>query len=201
MNRMAAAPSFVIENPLWKIALRRLFLPRTLNRVAEGRPRRILEIGCAAGGTTRILLDRFPEAEVVAVDADPVRVAAARDRIRDARASFLVADAAKLPFPDSSFDAAIELNTFHHVAAWREAVSECARVIAPGGAFAAMDENVRTWGPLFRLLDRPASSFSKKDFISAAGATGLTLEADLGTELFMRFVFSKPTPLPHFHAA
>jgi len=46
---------------------------------------------------------------------------------------FVAADAFRLPFPDETFDAVGALQTIEHVRETREFVSECARVLKPGG--------------------------------------------------------------------
>jgi trans-aconitate 2-methyltransferase len=63
-----------------------------LARVALQRPRRIFDIGCGPGNSTELLARRFPEAEVVGVDSSPDMLAAARERMPDAR--FVEADLA-----------------------------------------------------------------------------------------------------------
>jgi SAM-dependent methyltransferase len=42
-------------------------------------------------------------------------------------------DATRLPFRAGSFDAVIEVHVLHLIPAWREAVNEVRRVLAPGG--------------------------------------------------------------------
>lgn len=182
---------------LWTYALRNRLLPPLLGPLAERAPKRVLEIGCGKGETTRILMDRFPDSNMVATDVDAEAIDAAKRDVRDSRVTFVVADATRLPFPDASFDLVIELNSFHHVDRWMTAVAECARVTEPDGIFAAMDENVAAWGRLFRLIDRPASVFSSAEFIDAARTAGLTLKNRYGRERFMRLAFSKPAPLSH----
>lgn len=182
---------------LWTYALRRHLLPPLLGPLAERAPKRVLEIGCGKGETTRILMGRFPDAIIVATDVDAEAVETAKRDVRDPHVTFAVADATRLPFPDASFDLVIELNAFHHVDRWMTAIAECARVTEPDGTFAAMDENVAAWGRLFRLIDRPASTFSSDEFVNAARTAGLTLKNRYGRERFMRLVFSKPSSLSH----
>jgi trans-aconitate 2-methyltransferase len=47
----------------------------------EGSPRRILDAGCGSGRVTELLIERFPDAEIVAVDASDAMVAQARSRL------------------------------------------------------------------------------------------------------------------------
>lgn len=90
-----------------------------------GSPRRILEIGTGTGSGAAALAERFPDAEVVAVDISPEMIE--RAQAKAARVSFRVADAAKLPFPDGSFD----LVTQNNVPVY---FRELARVTRDGGA-------------------------------------------------------------------
>lgn len=179
-----------VNSPLWAGLLKHLFLPPLFAALPE-RPARILEIGCGRGDTTRMLLLRFPAAEVVATDYDPAQVALAARRVTDRRLTVQQADATALPFADSSFDLVIECNTFHHVARWEAAFVECGRVLARGGTFAAMDEDAKLFNPLFRWFDRPESLFTKRAFMDAAAAAGLALTKDAGTRRIIRCVFAK----------
>ncbi|MEY4745116.1 MAG: hypothetical protein RL272_1061 [Candidatus Parcubacteria bacterium] len=179
-----------VNSPVWAWLLERWFLP-PLFAALPASPRRILEIGCGRGDTTRMLLKLFPDAAVVATDYDPGQVALAAKRVASGRLEIRRADATALPFPDAAFDLVIECNTFHHVAAWADALAECSRVLRPGGAFAAMDEDKALFNPLFRAIDRPESLFSKDEFRRAAESAGLSLEKDVGTRRVIRFVFAK----------
>ncbi|MHB9026943.1 MAG: methyltransferase domain-containing protein [Armatimonadota bacterium] len=59
-------------------------------------PQTILEPGCGTGLYTRMLLDAFPEANILGVDISPAMLATARERITDPRAHFLHRDAEEL---------------------------------------------------------------------------------------------------------
>jgi trans-aconitate 2-methyltransferase len=48
----------------------------------EGSPSRILDAGCGSGRMTALLLDRFPQCSVVAVDASPAMLNQARENLR-----------------------------------------------------------------------------------------------------------------------
>ncbi|MCX2731576.1 trans-aconitate 2-methyltransferase [Saccharopolyspora sp. NFXS83] len=54
-------------------------------RVPSRRARRIVDLGCGAGNLTRLLTDRWPDAEVEATDSSPEMVEAARANGIDAR--------------------------------------------------------------------------------------------------------------------
>jgi SAM-dependent methyltransferase len=69
---------------------------------AVGEPARILEIGSGTGSGTALLKARFPNAEVTGVDLSPEMVRIAQAKVPGV--TFEPADAARLPFPDASFD-------------------------------------------------------------------------------------------------
>jgi trans-aconitate 2-methyltransferase len=48
-----------------------------LSRVALAAPRRIYDLGCGAGNVTRILAERWPDAEVTGIDDSSAMLAAA----------------------------------------------------------------------------------------------------------------------------
>ena len=179
-----------VNSPLWATLLERRFLPPLFAAMPRA-PGRILEIGCGRGDTTRMLLDRFPGATIVATDFDAAQVALASKRVVSKRVTFRQADAAMLPFPDGSFDLVIELNTFHHVEGWVAAFGECSRVLVPRGAMAVMDEPLELWNPVFRWFDRPDALFTRDEFFFAAADAGLAIEKDLSGKRIMRAVLRK----------
>jgi SAM-dependent methyltransferase len=94
---------------------------------------RLLDVGCGSG----LLLDiaRVRGATVTGLDVSPGLLAAAHDRVPDAR--LWLADLQRLPFPNGSFDAVTGVNAFRFAGDPREALREAARVCRPGGIVAA----------------------------------------------------------------
>src|SRR5213082_3483379 len=66
--------------------------------------RRWLDVGCGTGALTSAVLAAADPAEVVAVDPSEGFLTTARAAVTDPRASFEIADARSLPFPDDRFD-------------------------------------------------------------------------------------------------
>ena len=58
------------------------------------------------------------------------------ERARGKDLPTVVGDAAALPYPDESWDAAIMIAMLHHVPDWRAAIEEAKRVLVPGGRLA-----------------------------------------------------------------
>jgi SAM-dependent methyltransferase len=96
-----------------------------LESIPGPRPRRILEIGTGFGDGAALIAQRFPEAEITAVDMSERMLEGARERLPE-RVAVQRADAGALPFPDGSFDLVAQLNVPVYF-------SEIARVTAPGG--------------------------------------------------------------------
>lgn len=71
---------------------------RRQTRVAEERlsdVERILEFGCAEGAHSEMLLNRFPEAELLGIDVAEDAVKRARETVGEERAEFIAGDAVK----------------------------------------------------------------------------------------------------------
>lgn len=96
--------------------------------------RRILDVGCADGTFTKIVLVKSGASKVVGIDVLPKSVSYAKRRFaRSKRMSFRVADAHKLPFKDRTFDAVFCLETLEHVENPEKVISEIYRVLKDDG--------------------------------------------------------------------
>ncbi len=104
------------------------------------RDARLLDLGCGAGRTT-LGLARLGYHRIHGVDISPAMIAKARTFAKAERlaALFTVGDVLALPWPDSSFDAALfSFNGLMQVpgrARRVEAMREIRRVLRPGGVF------------------------------------------------------------------
>jgi SAM-dependent methyltransferase len=120
-----------------------------LDRAALGPDARILDIGCGAGQTLRLLAP-FSPAERVGIDFDS-EVLAFGGRLADRQAqdiSFGHATAYALPFKDGHFShiiSRVALNYMHQ----RKALREMVRVLQPGGFLVVRIE--RVWFDMLRL--------------------------------------------------
>jgi SAM-dependent methyltransferase len=119
-----------------------------LEAAAEGRPERVLEVGCGMGQFGERLAVKLGLA-VVAVDLSPRMVELARARGLEAR----VGDVRALPFADGKFDCAIANWMLYHVPDLDSALSELARVLRPGGRLVAATLREENMADLWRLVD------------------------------------------------
>ncbi|MGI5164073.1 class I SAM-dependent methyltransferase [Spirillospora sp. CA-253888] len=95
--------------------------------LAGARAGRILDIGCGEGALSAAWSG---PGRLVGVDQSSALLCShPRPAVR--------ADAARLPFRDAVFDAAVAINVLYHLDDPRSALREARRVLAPGGWFAA----------------------------------------------------------------
>ena len=110
----------------------------------------LLDIGCGAAALTVRCAKAFPKAQITAMDYWGVEWSYAKEQCeRNSRIEgvadriiFQKGDAAKLDFPDGTFDAAVSNFVFHEVRSAkdkRDVVKEALRVVKKGGAFSFQD--------------------------------------------------------------
>jgi SAM-dependent methyltransferase len=98
----------------------------------------IVDLACGDGYLTAMSAERFPSAEIVGVDMSPEELALARKRGFVENVRFVEARADALPLGNASVDAVVchmALMLFDDA---QSVVDELARVIRPGGIFAAV---------------------------------------------------------------
>jgi ubiquinone/menaquinone biosynthesis C-methylase UbiE len=104
-------------------------------------PRRILDVGCGTGYLLRQLAARCPQAsELAGIDAAPAMIEVAAAMAADDRLHFRVGTAEELPWPAGVFDLVVSTTSFDHWADQQAGLTECARVMAPGGTLVLVDQ-------------------------------------------------------------
>ena len=104
---------------------------------------RIVDFGCGSGANTALLAHRGAHVWGVDISEDLIRLARRRLEVsgRGGGASFIVASAHDLPFPDSSIDVVFGIAILHHLDL-KLVSREVHRVLKPGGR-AIFQEPVR----------------------------------------------------------
>lgn len=113
----------------------------------------ILDLACGDGYLLQVLARRFPRARLVGIDMSPQELAAARERMAG-RAELQLANARALPLEDGVCDAVTCHMAFMLMVDAPSVVSEVARVLRPGGVFAAVVNGGRTTDPVLSAFLR-----------------------------------------------
>ena len=115
---------------------------------------RVLEIGCGSGWQLEAMKGAGWTTQ--GVDFDPAAAAAARSRGLDVR----VGDVRDLCLPAASFDAVVMAHVLEHVFDPVGLLTECKRLLKPGGRLVSITPNGRSlghrmYGPSWRGLEPP----------------------------------------------
>jgi ubiquinone/menaquinone biosynthesis C-methylase UbiE len=111
-----------------------------LVRGLKDTPRCIIDVGCGTGRLLRAASVRWPEAQLFGVDPAE-RMVAEANRLNP-NATFKLAWAESLPFPDQTADLVLTSLSFHHWANQAKGLQEIARVLRPGGLFCLADHSL-----------------------------------------------------------
>jgi ubiquinone/menaquinone biosynthesis C-methylase UbiE len=95
-------------------------------------PRNLLDLGCGTGLLAERIHREFPGTQVLGCDFSHGMLRQAAEH-RGACAWWTQADATRLPFHDSRFDAIVSTESFHWFPDQAAALLECFRVLVPGG--------------------------------------------------------------------
>lgn len=99
--------------------------------------RNLLEVGCGVGAQTEIILRRFPEIRITAVDHEPSQIVKAKQLFAghpgEDRVRWEMVDALRLPYPDGAFDCAFICWVLEHATKPLGVLNEVFRVLERGG--------------------------------------------------------------------
>jgi SAM-dependent methyltransferase len=121
---------------------------------------RVLEVGAGEGYGSALLAERVPT--VLALDYDALAIAHLARRYPSLAA--VRGNLAVLPVADGSIDTVVCLQVIEHVWDHPQFVSECARVLRPGGLLMLSTPNRLTFSP---GLDKPLNPFHTHEFTAA----------------------------------
>lgn len=101
--------------------------------------KKVLEVSCGHGGGASYLVRSQHPASYTGLDLNPAGIRFCQKRHRLPGLTFVQGDAEKLPFPDGSFDAVLNVEASHHYPHVSRFLAEVARVLRPGGHFLYAD--------------------------------------------------------------
>ncbi len=109
----------------------------------------VLEVSCGHGGGASWLTRTMRPASYTGLDLNPAGVTFCQQRHDLPNLQFAQGDAQNLPFPDSSFDAVLNVEASHCYPDFPAFLREVARVLRPGGQFLYADfrfaEDLSEW--------------------------------------------------------
>jgi ubiquinone/menaquinone biosynthesis C-methylase UbiE len=138
-NRAAADeehyPS-TIDPRIWHVKL-------VLEHLGDLTGKRVADIGCGKGRFAKIVKERFPTAQVAAVDLAEAMLSHAPQNLERIAASMT-----GLPLATESMDAAYATESLEHAVDIPKAVAELVRIVKPGGRVLIIDKSAEAWGRL-----------------------------------------------------
>jgi ubiquinone/menaquinone biosynthesis C-methylase UbiE len=160
--------------------------------------RDVLEVGSGRGGGASFLARYHRPARMTGVDFSPQAVAlCAKRHAGIANLAFRQGDAEALPFPDTSFDVVINVESSHCYGHIDQFFAEAARVLRPGGWFLYTDfRGAADMTALHeRLAAQPAWSQVAHEDITAAVADAMQADDERKRALIREFIPARFQPL------
>jgi trans-aconitate 2-methyltransferase len=125
-----------------------------LAQVPLDRPRRVVDLGCGPGNSTQLLIERFPDADVIGVDSSPDMLQQARERLPGC--TFVAGDLSTWT-PEQGTDLLFGNAVFQWVPDHPGVLARLLRSLPPGGVLAVqMPDNTNE--PALMLMEKVAAS-------------------------------------------
>src|SRR5712691_5944851 len=117
-------------------------------------PGRVVDLGCGPGNSTELLIERFPDAEVIGVDSSPDMLRQARERLP--RCTFVEGDLSTWT-PEQETELLFGNAVFQWVPKHPEILARLLQSLPPGGVLAVqMPDNTNE--PALTLMEKVAAS-------------------------------------------
>lgn len=121
-----------------------------VSRIQGTAPARILDIGCGPGNSTRVLSERFPDAEILGVDSSEDMLANARESYP--AQEFLLCNVPRdLNQISGAFDLIFSNACIHWIPEQEQLIRSVFAKLNPGGVFAVQIPFIQE-APFYRLL-------------------------------------------------
>lgn len=157
------------------------FCAQLYHRVASSAPlagKEVLEVGSGRGGGASFVARYHRPAKLTGADFSPQAVALSRKRHAAVpNLAFVVGDAERLPFPDASFDAVLNVESSHCYGHVDRFLAEVARVLRPGGVFLYTDFRATADVPAWHAA-LAAPGWERVDFEDITTAVADAMQAD-----------------------
>ena len=153
------------------------------------REKDVLEVGSGRGGGASYLSRYLRPHSVTGLDLSQEAVDLCNRHRKAPGLTFTCGDAQSMPFPDSSFDAVINIESSHCYPSMGEFLSEVHRVLRPGGSFLFAD--LRKSDGLGALRGQFEASFlnlEREDDITANVLTALRIDNDRKSQLIQELI-------------
>ena len=144
----------------------------------------VVDVGNGLGTQDPLIAQAARPARLVAANITEWQLTAGRDRLREAAAAPVAADAARLPFAAATVDGIISVEAAFHFSSRRAFFEQCYRVLRPGGVVTMSDLSTERMprGPVELLCGltqlrvfglRPGAAMSARQIAAAATSAGL----------------------------
>ena len=173
-------------------------------RWPDFKPKKILDLGCTIGNNTTPYTEVFPDAEVHAIDvaAPCLRYGHARAEALGKPVHFHQMNAEDLQFEDGSFDLVVSCILFHETSqsAVGQILSECNRVLSPGGLMLHMEmPRSSTMDPFEAFYMDWDAYYNNEPFFQAWTSVDIeaaTVNAGFSAESYMNFLVPDFSAVP-----
>jgi trans-aconitate 2-methyltransferase len=129
-------------------------------------PTHVVDLGCGPGNSTELLIERFPDAEVIGVDSSPDMLRQARERLPGR--TFAEGDLS-VWMPDAETDLLFGNAVFQWVPDHLKVLARLLQTLPPGGVLAVqMPDNTKE--PALMLMEKVAASGTWSSTIAQANA-------------------------------
>lgn len=139
---------------------------------------KLLEVGTGSGIHASYLARKWPNLSYTGVDISGGMISEASKKLDSPHATLIVADGQKLPFKDSSFDAAFISGSLHHFNDPYSGLREILRVIKEGGKIVVMEPNlyfpINFFYALFNAYEHGITNMRYSCFLKWSHDLGLT---------------------------